>query len=190
MELSRRAVLRIGGRALASAATMSLAGRALAAPAVIGVKELNARTLSLDGYNTGEKLARVTYWADGKYIPDAMAAINKAMRDWRSGEIHPIEPKLIDLIYQLGRKLDTVCNFELISGYRSQKTNTLLRSFDPEVAVHSLHLDGQAADISLPGRPLKQLHEAALEMKVGGVGYYEKSNFIHVDVGRVRRWVG
>ena len=189
MGVSRRAVLRVGGGAFASA-IISKVSPAFAAPAIIGIKELNARTLSFNGYNTGERLDRVTYWEDGKYIPDALASINKAMRDWRTGEIHPIEPKLLDLVHQLGRMLDTACQFELVSGYRSPKTNAFLHSFDSEVAVNSLHMQGQATDISLPGRPLAKLHEAALALKVGGVGYYPTSNFIHVDVGRVRRWVG
>jgi len=162
----------------------------LAAPAIIGLKELNARTLSFNGYNTGEKLTRVTYWADGEYVPDALAAINKALRDWRTGEIHTIEPNLLDLVYAIGRKLDTACKFELISGYRSAKTNAFLRTFDSEVAARSLHMEGQAIDLSLPIRPLKQVYDAALAMQVGGVGYYPKSNFVHLDVGRVRRWVG
>jgi uncharacterized protein YcbK (DUF882 family) len=188
MGVSRRTLLRLGGGGFASAA--ALITPALAAPALVGLKELNARTLSFDGYNTGEKLPRITYWVDGNYIPDALAAIDKALRDWRTGEIHPIEPKVIDLVYQIGRRLDTVCHFELISGYRSPKTNAMLRTFDPEVATNSLHMQGQAIDISLPGRPLRALYETALNMSVGGVGYYPNSNFIHVDVGRVRRWEG
>ena len=188
MRVSRRTVLRaVGGSfALAAGSTKT----ALAAPSLVGLKELNARTLSFTGYNTGETLPRMTYWENGSYIPDAMAVIDKALRDWRTEEIHPIEPKLIDLVYQLGRRLDTVCHFELISGYRSPRTNAMLRSFDPEVATNSLHMQGQAIDLSLPGRPLRALYETALAMNVGGVGYYPKSNFIHVDVGRVRRWTG
>jgi uncharacterized protein YcbK (DUF882 family) len=189
MKVSRRTVLRTSGGAIASALTLKVTST-LAAPAVIGLKQLNARTLSFNGYNTGERLDRVTYWADGAYIQGALAAINKAMRDWRTGEIHPIEPRLLDLVYQLGRRLDTACQFELVSGYRSPKTNAFLHSIDAEVAVNSLHMQGLATDISLPGRDLKDLHAAALAMKAGGVGYYPNSNFIHVDVGRMRHWVG
>ena len=105
----------MSGGALASAATVGFTARALAAPALIGLKELNARTLSFNGYNTGEQLKGVTYWADGNYVPEALAEINKAMRDWRTGEILPMEPKLFDVLYQIGRALDTKCEFELIS---------------------------------------------------------------------------
>src|SRR5262249_23413672 len=150
-------------------------------PAVIGIKELKARTLSFNGYYTGERLDRVTYWADGAYVPEALAAIDKAMRDWRTHEIHPIAPKLLGPLFRLGRSLDTACQFELVSGYRSPKTNAMLHQFDPEVAVNSLHMEGQATDISLPGRELSDLHKAALAMNAGGVGYYPGSNFIHVD---------
>jgi uncharacterized protein YcbK (DUF882 family) len=190
MSISRRALLRMSGGALASVVGLSVTARALAAPALVGLKELNARTLSFEGYNTGEQLKEVTYWAEGKYVPDALAEINKAMRDWRTGEVYPIEPKVLDVLHQIGRTLETKCQFELISGYRSPKTNAMLHEFDPGVATNSLHMKGFATDISLPGRPLRKVYETALAMQMGGVGYYPDSNFIHVDVGRVRRWVG
>jgi uncharacterized protein YcbK (DUF882 family) len=190
MNVSRRAVLRMSGGAALSAGTFRWTAPALAAPALVGSKELNARTLSFDCYNTGEKLKKVTYWEEGEYLPDALVEINKALRDWRTGAIHPIEPKLLDVLYQLGRNLETNCQFELISGYRSPKTNAMLHRTDPGVATHSLHMKGQATDISLPGRPLRKVYESALAMQMGGVGYYPESNFVHVDVGRVRRWQG
>ena len=168
----------------------ALAARVIAAPALVGLKELNARVLSFDCYNTGERLKNIPYWVEGEYVPDALATINRALRDWRANKVHPIEPKLLDVLHQIGRNLDTDCHFELISGYRSPKTNAMLHEFDPGVATHSLHMQGRATDISLPGRPLQALHEAALALGAGGVGYYPDSNFIHVDVGRVRRWVG
>ena len=186
MALSRRSILRAGGAAVLSAA----ASRAIAAPAVVGLRDTGARTLAFDCYNTGEHVKATTYWADGKYIPDAMTEINYALRDYRSGEVYPIEPKVLDLLHRIGRKLDTDCHFELYSGYRSPKTNAMLRRGDAGVAAHSLHMDGEAVDITLPGKSLDHLHHAALAMKAGGVGYYPDANFLHVDVGRVRRWVG
>jgi uncharacterized protein YcbK (DUF882 family) len=93
-------------------------------------------------------------------------------------------------VHQIGKNLDTNCHFELYSGYRSPKTNAMLRRANPEVAAHSLHMDGEAVDITLPGRSLKQLYQASLAMQAGGVGYYPDADFLHVDVGRVRRWVG
>jgi len=163
---------------------------AVAAPAIVGQKELSARTLSFDGYYTGEYVKKVTYWADGEYIHGALKEINHALRDWREDEVHPIDVNLLDLLYHLGRNLDTDCHFELVSGYRSPKTNAMLHRRDPGVAVNSLHMKGQAVDISLPGRPLHKVKEMALAMELGGVGYYPESNFVHVDTGRVRRWVG
>lgn len=178
------------GGALASGIISTVTAPGLAAPALIGSKDLNVRTLSFDGYNSGDKARPITYWADGEYIQDAMAELNRVMRDWRTGEVCEMEPKLFDLLHQLGRTMETNCHFELVSGYRSPKTNAMLHRIDPEVAVNSLHMKGQATDISLPGRPLRKLHETALAMQLGGVGYYPDSNFIHVDVGRVRRWRG
>jgi len=190
MSVSRRALLQMSGGAVASAIGLSLTTKALAAPAIVGLKELNARTLSFDGYNTGEQLKEVTYWVEGKYVPDALTQINYAMRDWRTGDVYPIEPKLLDVLNQLGRMLETNCQFELISGYRSPKTNAMLHQFDSGVATNSLHMKGLATDISLPGRSLSKVYETALAMRMGGVGYYPDSNFVHVDVGRVRQWVG
>jgi uncharacterized protein YcbK (DUF882 family) len=186
MGLSRRSILRAGGAAILSA---SVAGKAIAAPALVGLKETGARTLSFDCYNTGEQLKRTTYWADGQYVPDALKEINYAMRDYRSGEVYPIEPKVLDLIHEIGRKLDTNCHFEMYSGYRSPRTNAMLRSMDTSVAAHSLHMKGEAVDITLPGRSLVQLRQTALAMQAGGVGYYPDADFLHVDIGRVRRWV-
>jgi len=188
MGLSRRSVLRTGSVALLSASIVKKP--ALAAPAVIGLRDTGARTLSFNCYNTGEQLKATTYWADGKYIPDALSEINYALRDDRSGEVHPIQPKVLDLIHQIGKKLDTNCHFEMYSGYRSPKTNAMLRRANPEVAAHSLHMEGEAVDITLPGRSLEQLYRASLAMQAGGVGYYPDADFLHVDVGRVRRWVG
>jgi uncharacterized protein YcbK (DUF882 family) len=187
MGLSRRSVLRTGGAAILTA---SLAGNAVAAPAVVGLRDTGARTLSFNCYNSGETLKATTYWANGKYIPDALAEINYALRDDRSGEVHSIEPKVLDLLHQIGKNLDTNCHFEMYSGYRSPKTNAMLRRMNSEVASHSLHMEGEAVDITLPGRSLEQLHKTALAMRAGGVGYYPDANFLHVDVGRVRRWVG
>jgi uncharacterized protein YcbK (DUF882 family) len=187
MDHSRRSILRAGGAAILTA---SIAKSAVAAPALVGLRDTGARTLSFDCYNTGEKLKATTYWAEGKYIPQALAEINYALRDDRSGEVYPIEPKVLDLVHQIGKKLDTSCHFEMYSGYRSPKTNAMLRHLNSEVAAHSLHMEGEAIDITLPGRSLAQLHQVALAMRAGGVGYYPDADFLHVDVGRVRQWVG
>ena len=189
MSLSRRALIGIAGGAIASGCLAGITA-AVAAPAVIGVKELNVRTLSFDCTNAGEQLRNATYWVEGSYVPEVLEQINHALRDWRANEVHPIHTGVLDLLYSLGRSLDTDCHFELTCGYRSPGTNAMLHALDSEVATHSLHMKGQAADITLPGRPLRRLYEAALAMQLGGVGYYPDDNFIHVDVGRVRRWQG
>lgn len=186
MGLSRRSL--VGGVVASAVATRITA--AVAAPSVIGIKDLNARTLSFDCTNAGEKLHNATYWVNGNYVPEVLEQINHALRDWRANAVYPIRTELLDLLHHLGRSLDTDCHFELTCGYRSPQTNAMLHALDPEVATHSLHMKGQAADITLPGRLLRSLHEAALAMKLGGVGYYPDDNFIHVDVGRVRRWRG
>jgi uncharacterized protein YcbK (DUF882 family) len=190
MRISRRALLRMSGGALASPITSILTAPALAAPAIVGGKKLDVRTLSFDCVNLGEQLKPVDYWVEGKYVPQALAAIDNALRDFMSDEIHPIEPKLLDVLHQLGRTLETGGRFELICGYRSPKTNELLRKNDPGVAEYSLHMKGLAVDVALKGPPLRQQYEAAFAMQLGGVGYYPDSDFIHVDVGRVRRWQG
>ncbi len=190
MGITRRGLLGLGGGALAATIGFGAKQSAIAAPAIIGQKELPARTLSFECYYTGEFVKKTTYWADGEYVDGALSEINRALRDWRANEVHPIDVKLLDLLYRLGRNLDTDCHFELVSGYRSPKTNAMLHRTDPGVAVNSLHMRGQAVDISLPGRPLRNVKEMALAMELGGVGYYPESNFVHVDTGRVRRWVG
>jgi uncharacterized protein YcbK (DUF882 family) len=190
MRVSRRAVLRMGGGAFVSAMGSGLTAPALATPALIGQRKLDARTLSFDCINLGERLKPIDYWVEGKYVPHALAAIDKALRDFVSDEVHPIDPKLLDVLHHLGRTLDTDCSFELISGYRSPKTNELLRKHDPGVAENSLHMKGTAVDVALKGRPLRQQYETALAMHMGGVGFYPDSDFIHIDIGRIRHWQG
>jgi uncharacterized protein YcbK (DUF882 family) len=106
-------------------------------------------------------------------------------------EVKPIDPKLLDLLHELGGTLETDQPFHIISGYRSAKTNTLLRErggASTGVATQSLHMLGQAIDIRVPGVKLDQLRGAARSLKIGGVGFYPALNFVHVDVGRVRTW--
>ena len=110
------------------------------------------------------------------------------MRDYRTGEVMRMDPKLMDILYVLRGKLDSAAPFQLISGYRSPKTNAMLRQRSGGVAKHSLHMEGRAADVYLPDRDLKVLRRAALSLKAGGVGYYPKPGFVHVDTGRVRFW--
>ena len=110
------------------------------------------------------------------------------MRDFRSGDVHPIDPALFDILWQTRQNLRTAAPFHIISAYRSPRTNTLLRGKSSGVAKNSMHLTGQAIDIRLPGVPLADVRDAPLELKRGGVGYYASSDFVHLDTGRVRRW--
>lgn len=145
------------------------------------------RALALHHLHTGER-ARITYWADGEYLRDGLAEINHLLRDHRTGDQHKMDPRLFDLLYQTQARLDCRGEFHIISGYRSPKTNRMLRQNSRGVAKRSLHMDGKALDIRLSGCDIKQLHRAAKSLKAGGVGLYSQSNFVHVDTGRVRYW--
>jgi uncharacterized protein YcbK (DUF882 family) len=144
------------------------------------------RWLSFYNLHTTEAL-KVAYWADGGYVPESLDAINKNLRDHRTGTIHEIDRRLLDLLWRVRMQLDTTEPFQIISGYRSPETNALLRSHSDGVASHSLHMDGMAADVQVPGRSLEVIRKTAISMKSGGVGYYP-SQFVHIDVGRVRTW--
>ena len=167
-----------------SAATTAalMAPSVLARPAPAGERQLKFYNL-----HTGEHLS-ATYWVDGLYVPDEIASINHLLRDYRTGELHKIDRQLFDLLYTLQQKVDQPGAFHVISGYRSPKTNARLNRLSSGVAKHSLHMQGKAIDIRLPGVELKHLRQAALNMHAGGVGYYPRSNFIHVDTGRPRFW--
>lgn len=137
--------------------------------------------------HTGERLA-VEYFDAHDYIPDALATVNHFLRDFRTGDEHPIDPTLLDLLHRLTGLTDSSRPFEVISGYRSPVTNAMLRRQSEGVAAGSLHMVGQAIDIRLTDIPLARLRAAALSLRSGGVGYYPTSNFVHVDTGRVRFW--
>ena len=157
-------------------------------PSVFAAKH-NAMERKLSFYNTHtDENISATYWAEGKYIEESLVDINKIMRDHRSGEIHPIDPQLLDLLHTLQNNVEKKDPFSIISCYRSPATNALLNKKSNGVAKRSLHMQGKAIDIRLPGCDLNNLRKAALTMKRGGVGYYPESDFIHVDTGRVRFW--
>lgn len=161
----------------------------VASPAIAKIAPANYRALSFSNIHTGENLS-IDYWVEGKYVPDALQNIDHLLRDYRNGEIHTIDPKLLDLLNLLHRRTGSNAPFEVISGYRSPATNAMLHERSSGVASHSLHMKGMAIDIRLPDRNLKDLHQSALNMQAGGVGYYPSLDFVHVDVGRVRRWGG
>jgi uncharacterized protein YcbK (DUF882 family) len=154
-----------------------------------GVSLSGARRLAFANLHTGENLD-VAYWENGSYVPDALQAVNHVLRDHRNNEVHEIHPQLLDLLTALSHRLEATPNFEVISGYRSPATNAMLHAESSEVAVSSLHTLGEAIDIRMSGMSLSYIHAAAHELDRGGVGYYPWSDFIHVDIGRVRSWSG
>jgi uncharacterized protein YcbK (DUF882 family) len=145
------------------------------------------RDLSFYHTHTGKSLT-VVYHRDGTYLPDALTQIENFLKDFRSGERHPIDPELLDVLYELKTRTGAEQPFEVISAYRSPATNTMLRNNSNGVAQGSLHLQGRAIDVRLPGVALARLREIALQLERGGVGFYPGSDFIHVDTGRVRQW--
>lgn len=145
------------------------------------------RTIGLRNLHTGERLKTI-YWADGVYVRDALYDVNVILRDFRAGDVYPIDVRLLDLLHAVQTKLGTRAPFNVISGYRSPATNAALAAKNGGVARRSLHMQGMAIDISLPDRDLPALHRAARSLRAGGVGYYPNSGFVHMDVGRVRYW--
>jgi len=138
--------------------------------------------------HTGESLD-VVYREGPRYLADALAEIDRVLRDHRSGDVHEIDRALLDQLVQLRARLDVGKRpFHVISGYRSPRTNAMLASRSSGVASKSLHLQGRAIDIRMPSVDLAVVHRAALSMQAGGVGYYARSDFVHLDTGRVRRW--
>lgn len=178
----RREILSFG------AAATFLAALCGPTEALAAAKVANPRTISLYNVNTGEKLIRAEYWSKGKYLKDSLRSISRLLRDHRTGEIKSIDPRLVDLMSVLQSRVGNKQPFTVISGYRSPSSNRLLREDSSGVARHSYHMEGKAVDIRMPGSSLRGLHQAALRLKSGGVGFYPSSDFVHVDVGPVRVW--
>ena len=180
---SRRQFLKLG--MLVAAAGLS------PFPAHAVLRDIAARERSLAFYNTHTgKSMRTVYWAEGGYIPQALADINHVLRDHRNNEIKNMSPALLDLLYGINGMIEARQPFHIISGYRSPATNAMLAENSGGVAKHSMHLDGKAIDIRVPGHDLIHVRRAAFMLRGGGVGYYPGSDFVHVDVGRVRQWQG
>lgn len=156
-------------------------------PTTGGAAGAGARALTFRSLHTGE-FVRATYWAAGQYVPEGLGQIDWLLRDHRTSQVHPIDRRLLGLLDELNGRLDTTEPFEVISGYRSPATNARLVATSSGVASDSLHVAGMAIDIRVPGRSLRAVCDAAKTLRAGGVGYYPDSNFVHVDVGRVRYW--
>lgn len=137
--------------------------------------------------HTGERFDDV-YRVGDRYLPEACKRLNYFMRDFRTREAFPMDPHVIDIISIIQSKIHHRDPIKILSGYRSPKTNAMLRRSSTGVAKNSYHMHGQAIDICLPGYSTRKLNEIARSLKAGGVGYYPESGFVHVDTGKVRSW--
>ena len=147
------------------------------------------RDIAFRHRHTGETL-RTVYYANGRYIPSALTEVNWLLRDFRLNEVKEIDPQLLDLLYAVRQRLESNEPFEVYSGYRSPETNARLRMEGWGVARNSLHMQGMAIDIGLPGSSTRHIANCALSLQRGGVGTYRRSTFVHLDVGEVRTWRG
>ncbi len=178
--LERRGLLLGAGAAVA----------AIAAPAIVRAQGISGvRRAALHNLHTGDTFNEVFY-TNGTYVPDALAEAMRVLRDWRNGEEHVMDPRLFDALHAISARLDTGRPYQVISGYRSPRTNAMLHARSFGVAEHSQHMLGKAIDVRIEGVELRNLRKAALDVSAGGVGYYPVSNFVHVDVARVRQWTG
>jgi uncharacterized protein YcbK (DUF882 family) len=179
--IGRRRFVRLTGIAAATAVLAPTSALAmLTAPHA-------PRRLRFFNLHTGERLDAV-YYENGRYLGQALGEINYILRDFRQNAIKPIHPTLLDLVVAIHRHLNTDREIAVISGYRTPQTNAMLAAHSHGVARHSLHMDAMALDFRVPGRPLEQVRRVAVAMRGGGVGYYPRSDFVHVDIGRVRYW--
>jgi uncharacterized protein YcbK (DUF882 family) len=147
------------------------------------------KQIALSNLHTGERL-QIEYFREGAYVPDAMASIEALLRDFRTGDKHAIDPKLMDYLVDVAAQAGKAASYSVISGYRSPATNERLHEHSSGVSQHSLHMQGRAIDVRLSGVDCKDLAAQAEELKRGGVGYYRASNFVHLDTGAFRTWRG
>ncbi len=173
----RQLLLGLGGLA-----TYSVVPKAKASKSSLGVRKLGFYNRHTRERGQGD------YWIDGLYQPKTLADFSHLLRDHRQNQAMPMDKRLYDLLYRLSATLNVDHDFHVISGYRSPATNQLLASRSRKVAKKSYHMKGMAIDIAVPDVKLSHLREAAISLKLGGVGYYPKSGFIHVDTGPFRIW--
>lgn len=148
---------------------------------------ISHRSLAFQNPHTGDKLS-LTYYEQGRYLKDALNEINFLLRDHRTGDVHPIDPELLDQLHDMKQMLGLNQPFDIVCGYRSPLTNAKLHAENAGVANNSFHIHGRAIDIRIERYDLRRIHNAALAMHRGGVGYYPSANFIHLDTGTFRNW--
>jgi uncharacterized protein YcbK (DUF882 family) len=175
---SRRSALRL---------LLCTAAAAAFTPALARAAGRGARSLSFVHTHTLERLS-ATYFASGSYDLDSLAALSRFLRDHRTGDIHPIDPPLFDMLFDLRAAVGGEGPFQVISGFRSPRTNAELRARSRGVAAGSLHVAGKAIDVRLAGIDCTALRDAAIRLQRGGVGCYASSDFVHLDTGRFRTW--
>jgi uncharacterized protein YcbK (DUF882 family) len=146
-----------------------------------------ARQLEFYNVHTGESLT-ASYWEQGHYVTGRLAEIDYMLRDYRTGDVHPIDPYLLDLVHSLRLAMDYDGPVHVISGYRSPSTNAMLAQRSDKVAKNSYHVKGMAIDLRLPGRRLEDVRDTAIRLGGGGVGFYPESQFVHMDTGPARAW--
>lgn len=176
-----------GRRRFLRNAALVLPAAALFRPSLGSAIGLENRSLSFHHTHTNADLS-VVYYSDGGYLPEALGQINHLLRDFRTEEIHVIDPNLLDTLYDLAASTGSGGVYDVISGYRSPATNAQLRKKSNGVAKRSLHMLGRAIDVRLADVDSKILRDAAIRLKKGGVGYYARSDFVHLDTGRFRTW--
>jgi uncharacterized protein YcbK (DUF882 family) len=180
----------IGRRAALTAALGCAA--TLATPVPVWARALAhkpGRNLSLLNLHTGERL-NAEYWHNGRYVADALHAVSVLLRDHCNNQVHPIDPELLDLIHVLHGRVRSRAPFSVVCGYRSPETNAMMHEASAGVAAHSLHMQGKAIDIRLPGTRLGAIRKTALALRLGGVGFYPEDDFVHIDTGPIRLWTG
>lgn len=185
--MDRRSFLGIGAATLGGVFIPGLSSAASAANFKGGMIEQGARRLAFRNAHTGESFSGV-YRVGSKYLPDAFDQINVVLRDFRTDQVYPMDPRVLDIIYSVHRMTGKQTPFEIISGYRSPKTNAMLRANSSGVAKKSLHMQGRAIDLRMEGFSTARIRDIAKSLQAGGVGYYSKSDFVHVDSGDVRSW--
>lgn len=162
----------------------------IAAPLIVAAPRARAavpRAIAFRHTHTGESLS-LTFAVGDEYLPQALAAVDRLLRDHRTQAVHPMDPALLDQLHRLAEITGARSPYQVICGYREQHSNEMLRARSSGVARHSLHLEGRAVDVRLADVPLGELRDAALSLRAGGVGFYPESNFLHLDTGRVRSW--
>lgn len=187
--LSRRRFLTLGAGAALALVAGPVLSTPLLTPSARVTPDRGERRLAFVNLHTGETL-KATYWQDGDYVTEELAAINHLLRDYRVNEVGMMAPQLLDKLHLLQQRLGSKQPYQVISGFRSAKTNAMLHRTTPGVATKSRHMLGQAIDVRLPGTGLKHLMQAAHGLRAGGVGYYPKSSFVHLDIGPFRTWNG